>query len=55
MMMNNLDIDDFPVDAETALVEDMTRKRIENSTSIEETSDAISDALVWTLVRQLNL
>ena len=54
-MMNNLDIDDFPVDAETALVEDMTRKRIEKATSLEETSDAISAALVWPLVRQLTL
>ncbi len=55
MMMNNLDIDDFPVDAETALVEDITRQRIEKATSLEETSDAISDALLWTLIRQLNI
>ena len=48
-------INDFPSDIDTALVEEITRKRIENSSTVEETADAISDALVYTLIRQLHL
>ena len=48
-------INDFPADIDTALVEEITRKRIENSSTVEETADAISDALVYTLIRQLHL
>lgn len=48
-------LDDFPSDIDTALVEEITMKRIENSSTVEETADAISDALVYTLIRQLHL
>jgi hypothetical protein len=48
-------LDDFPFDIDTTLVEEITRKRIENSSTVEETADAISDALVFTIIRQIHL
>ena len=43
------------LDAESKKVLQKANRRIKQSKTVEETADAISDALVWSLVRQIKI
>lgn len=47
--------DEVELDAESKKVLQKANRKIKQSKSVEETADAMSDALVWSLTRQLKL
>ena len=47
--------EEVELDTESKKVLQKANRRIKHSKTVEETADAISDALVWSLVRQIKI
>ena len=50
-----MDPDEVELDAESKKVLQKANRSIKQSKSVEETADAISDALFWSLLRQIRI